>query len=70
MSFTKKQYTAGVTPITADNLNEIQDELLRLDNKITYAGANTLVALSTYLNAPQFQLLGGVLSNFRQYCLE
>lgn len=29
MSFTKKTYTAGQTKIPADNLNEIQDEIIR-----------------------------------------
>ena len=29
MSFTKKTYTAGQTKISADNLNEIQDEIIR-----------------------------------------
>lgn len=29
MSFTKKTYTAGQTTISADNLNEIQDEIIR-----------------------------------------
>lgn len=30
MAFSKKTYTSGQTPITADNLNAIQDELIRV----------------------------------------
>lgn len=30
MAFSKKTYTEGQTPITADNLNAIQDELIRV----------------------------------------
>ena len=36
MAFSKKTYTSGQTAITADNLNAIQDELIRV------AGAGTL----------------------------
>lgn len=32
MSFTKKTYIEGQTPITADNLNAIQDELIDIKN--------------------------------------
>ena len=30
MAFSKKTYTSGQTPITAENLNDIQDELIRV----------------------------------------
>lgn len=36
MAFSKKTYTSGQTPITAENLNAIQDELIRI------GGAGTL----------------------------
>ena len=33
MSFEKRTYVGGETPITAANLNAIQDELIRLDDE-------------------------------------
>ena len=40
MSFNKREYTARQTTITAANLNDIQDELIRLENDKYDAPAN------------------------------
>jgi hypothetical protein len=47
MSFSKKTYTSGQTPITADNLNAIQDELIRLGGAGTSPVSDYVVAQGT-----------------------
>ena len=47
MAFSKKTYTSGQTTITADNLNAIQDELVRLGGVGTSAVADYVVAQGT-----------------------
>ena len=47
MAFSKKTYTSGQTTITADNLNAIQDELIRLGGVGTSAVADYVVAQGT-----------------------
>ena len=46
MAFSKKTYTAGVTAITADNLNAIQDELIRVGGAGTLPVADYVVEQS------------------------
>lgn len=47
MAFSKKTYTSGQTAITADNLNAIQDELIRLGGVGTSAVADYVVEQGT-----------------------
>lgn len=47
MAFSKKTYTSGQTTITADNLNAIQDELVRLGGAGTSAVADYVVVQET-----------------------
>ena len=47
MAFSKKTYTSGQTTITADNLNAIQDELVRLGGAGTSAVVDYVVAQGT-----------------------
>ena len=47
MSFSKKTYTSGQTAITADNLNAIQDELIRVGGSATLPVADYVVAQGT-----------------------
>ena len=47
MAFSKKTYTSGQTTITADNLNAIQDELIRLGGVGTSAVADYVVEQGT-----------------------
>lgn len=47
MAFSKKTYTSGQTTITADNLNAIQDEIVRLGGVGTSAVADYVVAQGT-----------------------
>lgn len=47
MAFTKKTYTEGQTVITADNLNAIQDELIRVGGAGTAPVADYVVAQGT-----------------------
>lgn len=44
MAFTKKTYIEGQTPITADNLNAIQDELIDIKNGKYYSISDRLPA--------------------------
>ena len=44
MAFSKKTYTSGQTAITADNLNAIQDELIRIGGAGTVPVADYVVA--------------------------
>lgn len=44
MAFSKKTYTSGQTAITADNLNAIQDELIRVGGAGTVPVADYVVA--------------------------
>ena len=44
MAFSKKTYTSGQTAITADNLNAIQDELIRVGGAGTSPVADYVVA--------------------------
>lgn len=44
MAFSKKTYTSGQTAITADNLNAIQDELIRVGGAGTLPVADYVVA--------------------------
>ena len=47
MAFSKKIYTSGQTAITADNLNAIQDELIRVGGAGTLPVADYVVAQGT-----------------------
>ena len=47
MAFSKKTYTSGQTAITADNLNAIQDELIRVGGAGTVPVADYVVAQGT-----------------------
>ena len=47
MAFSKKTYTSGQTAITADNLNAIQDELIRVGGVGTVPVADYVVAQGT-----------------------
>ena len=47
MAFSKKTYTSGQTAITADNLNAIQDELLRVGGSGSAPVADYVVAQGT-----------------------
>lgn len=47
MAFSKKTYTSGQTTITADNLNAIQDELVRLGGGGTSPVTDYVVAQGT-----------------------
>ena len=47
MAFSKKTYTSGQTAITADNLNAIQDELIRVGGAGTAPVADYVVAQGT-----------------------
>lgn len=47
MAFSKKTYTSGQTAITADNLNAIQDELIRLGGAGTLPVADYIVEQGT-----------------------
>lgn len=47
MAFSKKTYTSGQTPITAENLNAIQDELIRVGGSGTLPVADYVVAEGT-----------------------
>lgn len=47
MAFSKKTYTQGQTAITADNLNAIQDELIRVGGSGTLPVADYVVAEGT-----------------------
>ena len=47
MAFSKKTYTSGQTAITADNLNAIQDELIRIGGAGTVPVADYVVAEGT-----------------------
>ena len=47
MAFSKKTYTSGQTPITADNLNAIQDELIRVGGAGTLPVADYVVEQGT-----------------------
>ena len=47
MAFSKKTYTSGQTAITADNLNAIQDELIRVGGSGTLPVADYVVAQGT-----------------------
>lgn len=47
MAFSKKTYTSGQTAITADNLNAIQDELIRVGGSGTLPVADYIVAQGT-----------------------
>ena len=47
MAFSKKTYTSGQTTITADNLNAIQDELIRVGGSGTLPVADYVVAQGT-----------------------
>ena len=47
MAFSKKTYTSGQTAITADNLNAIQDELIRVGGAGTLPVADYVVAQGT-----------------------
>lgn len=47
MAFSKKTYVSGQTAITADNLNAIQDELIRLGSVGTSPVADYVVAQGT-----------------------
>lgn len=47
MAFSKKTYISGQTPITADNLNAIQDELIRVGGAGTLPIADYVVAQGT-----------------------
>ena len=47
MAFSKKTYTSGQTAITADNLNAIQDELIRVGGAGTSPVADYVVAEGT-----------------------
>lgn len=69
MSFTKKTYTAGQTKIPADNLNEIQDEIIRqaalphLTHSQVEALANSAAATQIG-NLPDYlPLAGGTMVN-------
>ena len=47
MAFSKKTYTSGQTAITADNLNAIQDELIRIGGAGTVPMADYVVEQGT-----------------------
>ena len=47
MAFSKKTYTSGQTTITADNLNAIQDELIRVGGSGILPVADYIVAQGT-----------------------
>ena len=47
MSFSKRTYTSGQTAITADNLNAIQDELIRVGGAGTLPVADYIVEQGT-----------------------
>lgn len=47
MAFSKKTYTSGQTAITADNLNAIQDELIRVGGSGTAPVADYIVEQGT-----------------------
>ena len=47
MAFSKKTYTSGQTAITADNLNDIQDELIRIGGVGTDPVADYVVEQGT-----------------------
>ena len=47
MAFSKKTYTSGQTAITADNLNAIQDELIRVGGAGTLPVADYIVEQGT-----------------------
>ncbi len=47
MAFSKKTYTSGQTPITAENLNDIQDELIRVGGSGTSPVTDYVVAEGT-----------------------
>ena len=47
MAFSKKTYTSGQTTITADNLNAIQDELIRVGGSGTLPVADYVVEQGT-----------------------
>lgn len=47
MAFSKKTYVSGQTPITADNLNAIQDELIRVGGSGTSPVTDYVVAEGT-----------------------
>ena len=68
MSFTKKTYTAGQTKIPADNLNEIQDEIIRQAAlpHLTHSQVETLAnsAAAQIENLPDYlPLAGGTMVN-------
>ena len=47
MAFSKKTYTSGQTAITADNLNAIQDELIRVGGAGTSPVADYVIEQGT-----------------------
>lgn len=47
MAFSKKTYVSGQTAITADNLNAIQDELIRVGGAGTLPVADYVVEQGT-----------------------
>ena len=47
MAFSKKTYTSGQTAITADNLNAIQDELIRVGGAGTAPVADYVIEQGT-----------------------
>lgn len=69
MSFTKKTYTAGQTKIPADNLNEIQDEIIRQAAlpHLTHSQVETLANSAAAIqigNLPDYlPLAGGTMVN-------
>ena len=50
MAFSKKTYTSGQTAITADNLNAIQDELIRVGGAGTLPVDDYVVEVGGYQN--------------------
>ena len=59
MAFSKKTYTSGQTAITADNLNAIQDELIRVGG-VASSVADFIVEIGGYQNTTWTKYNSGI----------
>ena len=59
MAFSKKTYTSGQTAITADNLNAIQDELIRVGGVVSSV-ADFIVEIGGYQNTTWTKYNSGI----------
>ena len=60
MAFSKKTYVSGQTAITADNLNAIQDELIRVGGSGTAPVADYVVEIGGYQNTTWTKYNSGI----------